>query len=200
MILWTGQPHPMKPKGPTPKTRQQYIEHFWSLVDVRGLDECWEWKTARTHCGYGRYWSERKDHMAHSFAYKTIHGTTNGLHVLHRCDNRACCNPCHLFLGTHQDNMRDMAAKHRSKGGPRNGSSNGHAKLTELEAWDIWTSDGSLPELAKRYNVSRAVIWKIKNKTGWKHIHHMELPVREPEEHFQSEWVQEVWNDDQAGA
>lgn len=89
---------------------------FWSKVDCRGPDDCWPWKSAAVSSyGYGVLNIKNKVHSSHRLAWELTHGPIeNGLHVLHRCDNAPCCNPAHLFLGTHQDNMADMNAKGRN--------------------------------------------------------------------------------------
>jgi hypothetical protein len=83
---------------------------------------CWEWQDSVDSCGYGRTRYKRRLMSAHRAAY--IHkfgGIPEGMHVLHRCDNPPCINPAHLFLGTHQDNMDDMAAKGRRYKKPKEG-------------------------------------------------------------------------------
>lgn len=75
---------------------------------------CIEWTGYRDPKGYGRYKTQGGEIIAHRVAYAMHYGgIPEGMHVLHRCDNRACCNPQHLFVGTAQDNMDDMKAKGR---------------------------------------------------------------------------------------
>jgi len=97
------------------------IAAFWAKVDKGGAGGCWLYTGFRKWDGYG--WLNRhrdgKDHYmtAHRYSWILAHGPVpNGLHVLHRCDNPPCCNPSHLFLGTHQENMADRVAKGRAKG------------------------------------------------------------------------------------
>ena len=89
---------------------------FWAKVDKSG--DCWEWRGGmhRIH-GYGSVWVAERGGMvhAHRVAWQLTNGEIpKGLHVLHRCDNRIYVRPDHLFLGTHQDNMRDMRLKGRA--------------------------------------------------------------------------------------
>lgn len=104
-------------------------ERFWFKVDKSGgPTACWPFKGARVPAGgYGRALLNGKLHAAHRYAWVLTHGEPReGLHVLHRCDNPPCCNPAHLWLGTHDDNMADMKAKGRISKGYRE---HGHAVL-----------------------------------------------------------------------
>ncbi len=87
---------------------------FWSKVNKRGPDECWEW-TRQLRLGYGRFWRDRRYTSAHRVAWEfaTGHAAPEGLCVCHSCDNPACVNPAHLWLGNHQANVEDMFAKGR---------------------------------------------------------------------------------------
>jgi hypothetical protein len=80
---------------------------------------CWEWIAGKDRAGYGRIWA-KKNRTAHTVSYETYVGVIpEGMHVLHNCDNPACINPDHLWLGTHDDNMADKAKKKRyPKKGP----------------------------------------------------------------------------------
>lgn len=75
---------------------------------------CWLWRQSRTKGGYGRLFDPVTKTMvyAHRAAWEATHGPIEGdLHVLHRCDTPPCFNPNHLFLGSHAENMADMAKK-----------------------------------------------------------------------------------------
>jgi hypothetical protein len=96
---------------------------FWSKVDQRGPDECWEWTASRNQFGYGQIMlgaygtgGKARPFFAHRIAWELIHGPIEtGLFVLHRCDNPPCVNPAHLFLGDQSDNMKDAHAKGRTR-------------------------------------------------------------------------------------
>ncbi len=85
---------------------------FWARVEIEG--SCKVWRGRRNWSGYGQTALSGRKISAHRLAWVLTHGEAPpGLHVLHSCDNRACCNPEHLHLGTHTDNMREMAARGR---------------------------------------------------------------------------------------
>lgn len=122
--------------------------------------------------GYGGFWYDGKTVAAHRFSYLTHTGPIpKGLDVCHSCDNRACVNPDHLFLGTHQDNMTDMVNKKRSPSGI--GSRNPRAKIGDLhviiirEACDAGYKQ---KDIAKYFCLSTSQLSAIKKRISWTHI------------------------------
>lgn len=103
-------------------SRQCYVDRpidgrFWRRV--RQTANCWEWTGQLMTSGYGALSVQGRRQGAHRVSWELHHGPVpSDLWVLHRCDNRACVRPDHLFLGTPLDNMRDMAAKGRHRNGP----------------------------------------------------------------------------------
>lgn len=87
---------------------------FWGNVRIGARHECWPWTAARHPRGYGHLWIRRRAVNAHRISWVLSHGEIpDGLSVLHHCDNPPCVNPNHLFLGTQQDNVKDMVEKGR---------------------------------------------------------------------------------------
>ena len=146
---------------------KSFTERFWNKVDIRGEDECWEWKEYKDPKGYGRITVNGYSRKAHRIAWILIYGDIpNGFNVLHHCDNPPCCNGKHLFLGTNADNTRDMIRKGRDR-------HPGHPKLIEIQIREIRKSrqEGlTLQEIAQLYSISDQHISDICQRKYWKHI------------------------------
>jgi hypothetical protein len=91
-------------------------------------------------------------------------------HVLHECDNPPCCNPAHLWTGTHKENMADAAAKGRMRGGFVYGERNGSAKLTEATVRAIRAADGTQYAIATRFGINRENVRDIRKGKTWRHL------------------------------
>lgn len=101
-------------------------------VTINKNTGCWEWtKRNGDVCRkYGMVIIERMVHSVHRLVYELTQGAIpKGWLVLHRCDNPPCCNPSHLFVGTHQDNMDDKVRKGRCATGDANGARIYRAKI-----------------------------------------------------------------------
>lgn len=139
-----------------------------SKTKINSETGCWEWTGGLDALGYAPISFQSKLTKAHRLSWSVANGPIHdGLHVLHKCDVRHCVNPDHLFLGTHQDNMRDRDAKGR--GGVTTGVKHWAAKLNPVKAFEIrWHAAVGYKQrdLAKMYGVSqRAVAQIIHNKT-----------------------------------
>ncbi len=88
-------------------------EKIWLRI-IKKENGCWEWNGAITSLGYGHMRINYKDTLVHRIAYWLTYGPIpEGMCVCHKCDNRKCCNPSHLFSGTVYDNTQDMIQKGR---------------------------------------------------------------------------------------
>ena len=159
---------------PACRTTEQMKKYLESRVLKEPVDNgCWLWRGLLTKQGYGLLkWTRPGlpiQTRAHRVAFAAYHGEPGCLHVCHRCDNPACVNPDHLFLGTPADNMADRDAKGRQPKGIKNGS----AVLTEAQVREIrrLVAGGmSMTDTASHYGVNHATVWRVVNGKGWKHI------------------------------
>ena len=138
---------------------------------------CWIWHGARSKSGYGNIGRCGKTMAAHRVAYRIWNGDIpDGMCVIHVCDDRACCNPAHLYLGTQKENIRDMFARGRNAKFFSNipfGERVGGSKLTE---WDVrfirhWIANGFQGEVvAAEFGVTGANVSQIYKLKTWRHV------------------------------
>lgn len=143
-----------------------------------GPKECWPWIGEKTYHGYGRFTlltgaKNRATRIAHRMAWEYSMGPIpKGLECCHHCDNRPCCNPRHLFIGTHKDNMEDAINKGRLWA--VHGDKQGSAKLTDKKVASIRAmyipGIVSMKSLANLFGVSEKAIFVIIHRQGWKHV------------------------------
>ena len=159
---------------------------FWKKVDQsRGPEACWEW----TGClfkgaGYGQF-RLLGEVVAHRIAWRLAFGDIpTWMVICHKCDNRKCCNPKHLFMGRHSDNSADMVSKGRQAFGQRHGrytrpesTARGErvntAVATEALVVEIraaYDSGRKIAEIARQYNVSWDVVKDAAYRLTWKHV------------------------------
>lgn len=153
-------------------TKKQ-INNFWTKV--KKTDSCWLWmRRTDDITGYGRVNINGHNYNAHRIAWMITFGeipdnnSYHGICVLHKCDNRKCVNPNHLFLGTQKDNMRDAKQKHRLSG-KLVGEKNGRSKLTWNDVAKIKSLIGTFTykEIAKQFKVAITQIHYIKYGKTW---------------------------------
>jgi hypothetical protein len=142
-----------------------------SLIAYRSIPEpnsgCWIWLGGLTH-GYGSMRIGRGTDRVHRVMWLATHGEIpRGMCVLHHCDNPACCNPDHLYIGTKADNARDMFKRNRVS---RRGINNGRAKLTPEQVKDIRASKLNQQILANCYGVTQGTISHIQLGIAWKDV------------------------------
>lgn len=144
------------------------IDAFEEKYFINVYNGCWEWIGAKTFHGYGNF----RDIGAHRASYRFYRGEPGALHVCHTCDNPACVNPHHLFLGTASENMRDSVKKGRRDRAIqkfqsmdfRNSRRGGKDKLTIEQRKEI-AKMKDIPDdvIAKEYGITKQYVYKIKS-------------------------------------
>jgi hypothetical protein len=144
-------------------------ERFWTFVDTNGPihptlgTACAVWTGARLPVpfDYGLLWCARKPIRAHRLAWMIEQGDIpRGLFVLHKCDNPPCVNIEHLFIGTHDDNMRDKQVKGRAA-----------LVLTDANVLAIREATGErADDIGARYGVSGVMVNLIRRGEKWDHV------------------------------
>jgi hypothetical protein len=150
---------------------QIQIKNFWSKVSQQGFDKCWPWTGSKNEHGYGGVRINDSMYKAPRIAwYLTYKRDPAPYEILHKCDNPACVNPHHLFLGTHKHNGEDMKLKGRSTFGEKDAM----AKLTATQVLEIRAkyipNVVSLSMLAREYGMSVRGIHCIVRRERWTHI------------------------------
>jgi len=145
-------------------------EDVWKYIDKKGEEDCWEWSGLLVR-GYGQIRINYKKYRPHRLIYEEINGIIpEGMLVCHHCDNRKCCNPSHLFLGTSQDNVNDMVLKGKHGVGEKNGNS----KLTEKDILNIRgfysTGEYLYEDLGEMFKISSKHISRIIRRKAWRHL------------------------------
>lgn len=140
---------------------------FWAKVIK--TESCWGWAGSKVR-DYGQIWHKGKHLLAHRVSWELANGPVPaGMHVLHRCDYPPCTNPAHLFLGTHNDNMRDMVKKQRTTAGTKSKA----AKLTETLVAEVRrrrAAGESNSAIGRSLGIHNSVISRAVNRQRWKHV------------------------------
>jgi hypothetical protein len=119
---------------------------------------CKEWVGAKSKAGYGQKWADGRTEYIHRLSWRLERGPIPpGLCVLHQCDNRACYEVSHLFLGTKADNTQDMMRKRRHRPGNRKFSADVAGVIRCRVA-----SGERVRTIAKDYGVATMTIYRIK--------------------------------------
>ena len=134
------------------------MDRFWNKVDKSG--DCWEWTAHIDPCGYGRFGLNGKIEYAHRAVF-FIEGSDipSGMCVCHKCDNRKCVNPDHLYIGTHDDNVADKVQR-----------GNHGFKITREDIpfiRKLIKSGETNQQIADRYGVSDMAISAIRTGRSW---------------------------------
>lgn len=142
---------------------------FFSKIEKQ--EKCWKWIGEMRRDGYGEHSFNGKNLSAHRASWQLFKGKIpKEKCVCHKCDNRWCVNPDHLWIGTQKENSKDRALKGRSA--DRHGEKHPLHKLTEENVMEIRNLLGKITqkEIARIYNVDQSCISGIKIGRIWGHI------------------------------
>jgi len=158
------------------RKRTSIEERFWEKVDK--TEACWNWTGYISNHGSGAFVIGTKRYLPYRVSWEFINGPIpKGMQVCHKCDNRKCVRPDHLWLGTQKDNVQDMIEKGRQSTFDKTsirGELCGNSKLNSKQVLEIRehrknnTLDSK--EISKMYNISRTHVYWIWHKKVWNHI------------------------------
>jgi len=142
-------------------------EKIKERVEVDPDTGCWIWTKGTTTAGYGVLRRDGRAQYAHRLAYEAFKGPIpDGMSVMHSCDRPSCCNPTHLRVGTHAENMADMANKGRQK----RGAYHPVAKLTEADVREIRRLAElgvTQADIGETFGVTQSNVSYIVNRHAW---------------------------------
>lgn len=142
---------------------------FWAHTTPEPNTGCWLWLGLTWSSGYAKLTIRGKQVKASRVAAQLVGLKVEGLFVCHRCDQRSCINPAHLFVANHDENMADMVRKGRAARGARSSS----ALLNEAQVIEIRRRrqmGETSPQLAVAFGVTDAAILDITSGRSWAHV------------------------------
>lgn len=150
-------------------------ERHWSCLTIGGEDECWEWNRPSKIDGYPQLTIFGHPFSPHVLSvYFTGRKIEAGQEVCHRCDNKKCANPFHVYVGNRSLNVRDSINRGQFKAPRQMGEKNGSAKLRESDIHEIdrLRAEGGITnlEIAELFGVCEATIERINSRKQWPHI------------------------------
>ena len=159
------------------QAQEDVAMRFMRRVSMLQDDECWPFNGKKDRRGYSVFhWrapteDRARPHHAHRMMWLILNGQIpSGKEVCHSCDNPGCCNPGHLWLGTHKENMEDMARKGRGHKHGLKGSDHPSAKLTTEQVLEIRASVSDARDMARRFRVTPENIRRIRQRKSWAHV------------------------------
>lgn len=146
-------------------------ERLYNKVDKNGKNGCWNW-TGPTWKGYGKIALNYKDYYVHRVSYELYNKTklSREVDVCHKCDNRICVNPRHLFIGNQKINMADAARKNRMPFGSKHCWSKLNEKKVLFIKKMLKTKEISGTRLAEKFGVAHSVIYRANKGQTWRRV------------------------------
>ncbi len=154
----------MQPSEEADREQVLLLERLLARVVRNESDGCWIWTGAHTAGGYGALWLDGEARYVHRLVAALFlpWDEMSGKYVLHMCDRPSCCNPNHLRVGSHQENMADASAKGRLS-----------KKLQAADVIEIRrlrAAGHTQQDLAERFGVSRTTVQQIERRETWRHL------------------------------
>ncbi len=167
--------------GEVKVTRTSPLSHrFWFRVDRDGPQhpvlktKCWVWIGNTMNKGYGILsYSHTGRYLAHRYSWTLHYGEiSDELSVLHKCDNRLCVRPNHLFLGTQQDNLADMREKDRQVKGEKQWCAIINEEIVKYirKRYVRYSTTDNTTAIAKDLNLTKVCVYKVISRKTWKHV------------------------------
>jgi hypothetical protein len=146
-------------------------EQFWALASRGEESACWLWtKSLVPTTGYGQVQYNKRRFATHRLAWMLAYGAIpDQMHVCHKCDVRACCNPSHLFVGTPADNQRDCAQKKRKP----HGVNHGRSVLDDDKVRQIRRlhADGhTMKAIGLQFGIDNTTVKQVVSRRTWRHV------------------------------
>lgn len=145
--------------------RDKFASFCTKIDKSAGDTSCWIWTGRTNKDGYGYTSAINGNVLAHRVMYDhEVEPIPKGMCVLHHCDNPACVNPAHLFMGTRADNNRDRNEKGRTVGSKCYGLNNGKATLTDEQVAEIrrlYTPGKNVSQLARQFGIPHSTLINI---------------------------------------
>ena len=139
---------------------------FWAKVQKKSENECWDWQGAKNSKGYGQFFTGGSSKSVHRLSYQ-LHNLAipDGLIICHRCNNRSCVNPAHLYAGTNFDNMKQASEEKRLHSQSKTHCKNGHEFTPENTVYrKQGKKEGRAPDSVYRYCRACGKEWRKKRK------------------------------------
>lgn len=152
------------------RVRNKIKDRFWARV-LKLHNDCWEWQGYCFNTGYGGFDFKGKTMLAHRMAWFFHTGRHPRKWILHKCDNRKCVNPRHLYCGTPKDNVGDMVRRSRQAKGNKIWSSKLNPKLVrEIQGFKKVKCRCTASKISEIYGVSKTTIYGIWSGKFWKYL------------------------------
>lgn len=159
------------------KTKEQIQDFILSRVQV-DASGCFNWLGSKNTKGYGTLSLYGRNVKAYRASFAVFRREIpDGMSVCHKCDNRACVNPAHLFLGTQTDNMHDAATKQRMSNGSRH-SRTGLSESDVIAILEMYKGGSSVREAANRFGIKPQLARNIIKGATWRYVPREPVAIR----------------------